>query len=81
MKLHDDPEAIELDDMVAGLKSTYREYSRKGHAFKVLVGKFYQSLALQASNELEEEEWLEQRERDHFERRLKEANQGQTNDL
>lgn len=67
-----DPGAIELDDVVASLQQTYPEYSRrKRQAFRSLVGRLCQSLR---TSEEEEEEWLEQREKAHFEKRLREAN-------
>ena len=83
LKQQEDSAEVELDDLVVGLKSTYREYARKGHAFKIMVGQLFQSLQLPARDgeEGEGETWLEQREREHFERRLKEAEEEQTNQL
>lgn len=66
---------LSLEDMAASLQSTYPEYSRrKRQAFQSLVVRLYRSLDL--SNQFsEQEEWLEQREQQHFERRMKDANE------
>lgn len=68
-------EVVDVDDVVANLQSTYPEYSRrKKHAFRSLVGKLYQSL----DRSDRQEEWLEQREREHYEKRVREANEEET---
>lgn len=70
MKQLDNTADVDLDDMVTSLQSTYPEYSRrKKQAFRSLVGKLYQSF----DQSVRGEDWLEQRERNHFEKRMREA--------
>ena len=72
-----------VEEVVANLQSTYPEYSRrKKHAFRSLVGKLYRSLGLDLSSQFsdgchhdDEDERLEEAERRHFEKRLREANE------
>ena len=71
---------VDVGNLASSLLSTYPDYSRKKiNSFRMLVGKVYQSLLL--SNQFEnqkshskvcskEEDWLEQRERDHLHLRM-----------
>lgn len=76
----------DVDELVANLQSTYPEYSRrKKHAFQNLVGKLYRSLGLDSSHHFSDDchgdERLEEAERRHFEKRMREANQDEDNGL
>ena len=66
--------------MAAVLQSSYPEYSRKKkRVFRKLVGLVYRSLTQSNQLRKEEEDWLERRERKHFEKRMK-ANEKHDND-
>lgn len=72
----------DVDELIANLQSTYPEYSRrKKHVFQNLVGKLYRSLGLDSSNQFSDDQTLEEAERRHFEKRMREANQDQDNGL
>ncbi len=82
MKQLDNTTDVDLDDMVSSLQSTYPEYSRrKRQAFRNLVVKLYQSFDKSVQfPERDSEDWLEQREKDHFEKRMREAKEEEEND-
>lgn len=74
MKQLDNTTDVDLDDMVSSLQATYSEYARrKKQVFRSLVGKLYQSF--DQYSDRDSEDWLERKEREHFEKRMKEANE------
>lgn len=69
-------DVVDIDEMALALQTQYGEYSRKKRvSFRSLVAKVYSTLSSDQGHklvkrDLEPEEWLEKRERDHILKRM-----------
>ena len=69
-------DVIDIDEMAIALQTQYGEYTRKKRvSFRALVAKVYSTLSSEQDHkpvklDLEPDEWLEKREREHVLKRM-----------